>query len=139
MRVGGNSEEKAIQILTEYSSELRVPVEAYGKDTTAVYCAERLKKYINEINPEEIQNTKSKIKKIPHNSSYSFETVTGGTVSFDYDLCDKCESKVCIHECTQNILALKNNRPILAISEEEAKKGKCTECLACEVECRFKG
>jgi hypothetical protein len=25
----------------------------------------------------------------------------------------------------------------LAVSADEAKKGKCTECLACEIYCRF--
>ena len=29
--------------------------------------------------------------------------------------------------------------PVLAIEEADAKKGKCTECLACEVECWFHG
>ena len=29
--------------------------------------------------------------------------------------------------------------PILAIGAEEAKKGRCTECLACELECEFHG
>jgi hypothetical protein len=26
---------------------------------------------------------------------------------------------------------------VLAIPAEEAKKGKCTECLACEIYCKF--
>ena len=26
---------------------------------------------------------------------------------------------------------------VLAIPREDAKKGKCTECLACEIFCRF--
>jgi hypothetical protein len=29
--------------------------------------------------------------------------------------------------------------PELNIPAEEAKKGRCTECLACEVECLFHG
>ena len=29
--------------------------------------------------------------------------------------------------------------PVLNISEEEAARGKCIECLACEVECLFHG
>ena len=35
------------------------------------------------------------------------------------------------------ILKLEEGKPVLAISSEEAKKGKCTECLACEIFCRF--
>jgi hypothetical protein len=29
--------------------------------------------------------------------------------------------------------------PVLNISREEAQKGRCSECLACEVECFFDG
>jgi ferredoxin len=29
--------------------------------------------------------------------------------------------------------------PVLNITREEAKAGKCIECLACEVECRVGG
>jgi hypothetical protein len=38
------------------------------------------------------------------------------------------------------ILTLENGKPILKdITKEEAASGKCSECLACEVECFFKG
>ena len=35
--------------------------------------------------------------------------------------------------------SLRKEGPVLAISREEAKKGKCTECLACELACEFQG
>jgi hypothetical protein len=35
------------------------------------------------------------------------------------------------------ILKLVDDKPVLAVSPEDAKKGKCTECLACEIFCRF--
>ena len=71
-------------------------------------------------------------------NTYSFETITG-KVTYDYDLCLKCESKICIEKCVPQILKLEDGKPVLSISPEEAKKGKCTECLACEVECFFHG
>ena len=37
------------------------------------------------------------------------------------------------------ILRLEGDVPVLNITLEEARKGKCTECLACEVECAFEG
>jgi hypothetical protein len=42
-----------------------------------------------------------------------------------------------VSSCKPDILKLDKGKPILAITEEEAKKGKCTECLACEIFCRF--
>jgi hypothetical protein len=39
--------------------------------------------------------------------------------------------------CAPKILKLEGEKPVLAISVEDARKGKCTECLACEIFCRF--
>ena len=74
----------------------------------------------------------------PSNNTYSFETITG-KVTYDHDLCLRCDSKICIGKCVPQILKLEEGKPVLNISLEEAKKGKCTECLACEVECYFHG
>jgi len=37
------------------------------------------------------------------------------------------------------ILDLEDGLPVLNIPEEDAKKGGCTECLACQIECFFDG
>jgi succinyl-CoA synthetase beta subunit len=135
-RLGGNQEERAIQILTEYTKDLPAPVEAYGKDTPARACAARLRELVDGYNYAK----KVKRPATPrHDSSYSFATVTGGTVSFDYARCEGCESKTCVADCVPQILKLEGGRPVLNISAEDAKKGKCSECLACEVECRARG
>jgi hypothetical protein len=34
-------------------------------------------------------------------------------------------------------LKLEDGKPVLSVSREEAKKGKCTESLACEIFCTF--
>jgi hypothetical protein len=66
--------------------------------------------------------------------------VTGGTVTYDHSICTLCESKVCVKECVPKILSLNEEGvPVLNISPEEAKRGRCTECLACEVDCFFRG
>jgi succinyl-CoA synthetase beta subunit len=66
--------------------------------------------------------------------------VTGGTVTYDHSVCANCESKVCVKECAGKILALNDEGvPALNITPEEAKKGRCSECLACEVDCFFQG
>jgi hypothetical protein len=70
---------------------------------------------------------------------YSFDTVTGGTVTFDHAVCARCETKVCVQECARKILRLNKGLPELNITREEAKAGRCVECLACEVECKFLG
>ncbi|MDQ7825313.1 MAG: ATP-grasp domain-containing protein [Candidatus Eremiobacteraeota bacterium] len=137
IRLGGNQEEKAMELFSRFGPRLAVPVECYGKDTSAVTCAGRLKALTAErekpespVKPERAAETVK---------SYSFKTVTGGEVSFDYTRCGACESKACSEECIPKILKLEEGRPVLAITAEEAAKGKCIECLACELECLDRG
>ena len=66
--------------------------------------------------------------------------MTGGTITYDHSVCATCETKVCVKQCVPQILSLTDDGlPVLNISREEAQKGRCSECLACEVECFFGG
>ena len=69
---------------------------------------------------------------------YTFESPTG-RVTFDHAACLDCASKACIETCVPGILSLEEGRPVLNITREEARRGKCIECLACEVECHAHG
>ncbi len=135
IRLGGNSEDLAVQILTEYTSDLPAPVEGYKKDDSVEYCAERFDALVKE---GKIKKSRKQERPAPSANSYTFESLTG-TITYDHDLCLECESKVCVAKCVPQILKVENDRPVLNITREEAKKGKCTECLACEVECYFHG
>lgn len=137
IRLGGNAEEKAIQILTDYTRDLGVPVEGYGKDDTPDHCAQRLDLLVKDFVPPAAQNVAWS--RPDAKRPYLFQSPTG-TVQFDHDLCSRCENKVCITECVPQILmANEEGLPVLNITRAEAQKGKCTECLACEVECFFHG
>ncbi|MFC1851812.1 hypothetical protein ACFL27_16595 [candidate division CSSED10-310 bacterium] len=46
-----------------------------------------------------------------------------------------CEDRVCISGCPPQILKQQDNHVVLAITEDNAKKGGCTECLICEFLC----
>jgi succinyl-CoA synthetase beta subunit len=138
IRLGGNQEEKAMEILGKYCSDLAAKLEAYGKDDSAVFCAERLRALIDEgdikrdVKVEPISNPD------PPAKPYSFESMTG-RLTFDHAKCIKCDEMPCIKACITSILMEKETDggtvPVLNITEEEAKKGRCTECLACEIEC----
>ena len=132
-RLGGNSEDKAIQILEEYTKDLRCNVKCFGKDTSVTECAGEMDRMMKEGGSE------GGVRRGPLKSDYSFDTVTGGVVSFDYSLCKTCISKVCITECQGGILKEVDGVPVLNITKTEATSGKCTECLACEVECQAVG
>lgn len=132
IRLGGNSEDKAVEILETYTKDLPAPVEGYKKDDTVDFCAERFDELVKKHrrNGRNDKTFSHPVAKRP----YMFQTMTG-TVRLDHDRCLKCESKVCIEACVPGILSLKDEVPVLNISKEEARKGKCIECLACEVEC----
>jgi hypothetical protein len=139
IRLGGNSEDKAVEILEWLNGWVPVPVEGYKKDDSPDYCASRLHTLIREgtrVEPKLPPATE----RVGEPRLYQFETVTGGTITFDHSVCAACESKICVQECARQILSLNDEGlPVLNISVEEAQKGRCVECLACEVDCFFKG
>jgi succinyl-CoA synthetase beta subunit len=137
IRLGGNAEEQAIAILERAQPEIPAPIEGYGKDDTPEFCVQRLEELIQSHEP---QKEKQQGFSYPDPvEPYSFDTVTGGRVILDHAACRECKSKICIETCAPSILVLKDNVPVLQLSEQEAKKGGCTECLACQVECFFEG
>lgn len=136
IRLGGNSEDLAVEILTNYTRDLRAPVEGYKKDDTAAFCAERLRKLVDTF--EEPAQKPPAFKKPEFKAPYTFATITG-SITYDHEVCRTCESKICVERCIPEILKIENDVPVLAISDEDAKKGKCIECLACELECIFHG
>jgi succinyl-CoA synthetase beta subunit len=138
IRLGGNQEDKAVQILEDFTKELPVPVKGYRKDDTADTCAETLVSFMEQVAKEGVKSYKPKRRPKPK-KPYSWETVTGGHIVIDHARCMECESKICVEECVPRILDIKDGCPVLNITKEEAKRGKCIECLACEIDCRFKG
>jgi succinyl-CoA synthetase beta subunit len=128
LRLGGNGEDIAKDLVERYAKFLPAPIEAYRKKDTADFCAARLKELIEDFSPRRHRGTEI----FNHKPFYSFKTKTG-TISFDYSQLDDLSAEKIVESCPQKILKLdENNRPILAIEAEEAERGKCSECLACE-------
>ena len=137
VRLGGNGEEKAIEILTGYTKSLGVPVECYGKDTPVDACAQRLASLVESFVP--LSHPGPRGRPQPARQPYAFASPTG-RITYDHAVCARCESKACVGACVPQILKLsEGGLPVLAVTLEEAKRGRCTECLACEVDCRAHG
>jgi len=138
IRLGGNAEDKAVEILEQVNGKIPAPVEGYKKDDSPQFCAQRLKALVESSTrpAQKPEGRKRPVAQWP----YIFETVTGGTVTYDHAVCVTCESKICVKECVPQILKLNEEGcPVLNIAPEEAKKGRCIECLACDVACYFQG
>jgi succinyl-CoA synthetase beta subunit len=136
IRIGGNGEEQAIEILHRANGSFPAPVEAYGRDDTPEFTASRLVELVNDYMPAvDVMQREFPSPAEP----YTFETATHGTITYDHAICRDCETKACVESCAPNILSLENGIPVLNITREDAKGGGCIECLACEVECHFRG
>jgi len=135
IRLGGNFEEKAIEILKTYLQNILATVEGYGRDDSPEFCAGRLEELFLR-HPSLVHEVKPMVDPEIPADAYAFETMTG-RLSIDHSRCSGCRSKGCVEACAAKILKLEAGKPILAVSEEEARRGKCTECLACEIFCTF--
>lgn len=136
IRIGGNGEEQAIATLHDANGFFPAPVEAYGRDAAPEFCTGRLIDLIDGYTPTDAPPARSEPKPA---DPYTFDTVTGGTITLDHAVCLTCETKACISACEPQILSIENGVPVLNITREDARKGGCTECLGCEVNCHLYG
>jgi succinyl-CoA synthetase beta subunit len=137
LRLGGNGEEEAAFIVRRFAREAGVAVEAYQKEHTTKFCTSRMRELISAA-PRHTQTPPARGPAREFRKPYSFATRTG-RITYDHAVCGDCESKACVTACKPNILKSKDGLPVLAITEVEAERGRCTECLACEAECWYQG
>ncbi len=77
-------------------------------------------------------------------STVQFDVFSGGSVTIDHDICTGCSTKACILACQipslgSVLIAGPDGLPALSVTPEQAKKGACIECLACDLACRSHG
>ena len=153
VRLGGNGEDRAVEILEGLNGRIPAPVEGYKKDDSPDFCAQRLAALIGEMAERRESEKASEreggsgsaqygVRSTQHaarNTVYAFPSPTG-TVMLDHAVCATCASKVCIEACARRILSLNaEGLPVLNITPEEARRGRCVECLGCEVDCLLYG
>ncbi len=73
-----------------------------------------------------------------------FEVLSGGRLTIDITRCATCVSKACTSVCAEQspgpVLVLGGDgRPQLKPTPAELKRGVCTECLGCLLECEIRG
>jgi succinyl-CoA synthetase beta subunit len=135
IRLGGNFEEKAMEILAAYLKDIPGKVEGYGCNDSPEFCAQRMEKLIEENRAKPLDVRPLDEPEIPA-GAYSFGIFTG-KISIDHQKCSACDSKGCVEACHAGILKIEGEKPVLALPAEDVRKGKCTECLACEIFCTF--
>ncbi|MBN1486672.1 MAG: acetate--CoA ligase family protein, partial [Anaerolineae bacterium] len=115
VRLGGNSEDRAVEIFEALNGRIPAPVEGYKKDDSPDFCAQRLDALIKA---GELHDVPPAGPRPEPEKPYSFESVTG-TVTLDHAVCAHCESKACISACARQILSLnEDGLPVLNITRE---------------------
>jgi succinyl-CoA synthetase beta subunit len=133
VRLGGNSEERACEILTDACDKLPGVVEGYGKDDTPAACASRFATLVSEAGDIAPDHHRFIPSFVGEDTSASFP-IDGGRVWIDLANCDDIASQLVIEHGGGLFERDEQGHPRLAISEDEAAK-KDSEFVACEVEC----
>lgn len=137
IRLGGNSEDRAVEILQDACRDLPAPVEGYRKDDTPAFCAQRFRTLVEQTKPSGAERQRAVPEYVGSADAHQFE-ITGGTVWIDHASCDDATARLVV-EHSQELLKLDDHgKPVLAIELEDAA-GKDSELIACEIELRRAG
>ena len=134
VRLGGNSEDRAVEILQGAAQLIGTPIEGYGKDDTPGHCAGRFASLVKQSGREWRPRRRDMPRYVGR--AYSFP-ITGGTVWIDHDRCDHATTELVI-KCASGLLRNDHGKPVLAVSTAEVA-GKDSELVALEFECRRAG
>ena len=136
IRLGGNSEDRAVEILEDACRNLPAPVRGFKKDDTPAACADVFRKLVQQCGAKPATMRRRVPEYVGQSASYSFP-ITGGRVWIDHSACDAATTQIVIQH-SAGLLREQGGKPILAVPEEEIA-GKDSELIACEIECRRAG
>jgi succinyl-CoA synthetase beta subunit len=142
LRLGGNSEDRAVEILETACADLPAAVVGYKKDDPTAKCAERFKELVDAQNGTGWTPRERAVPSFVGSSDALFFEVAlsdawKGYVWIDYPDCD-AKATALLVEHSAGVLKIDNGKPALAIAPEEAMN-KDAEMIACEIECAIAG
>jgi succinyl-CoA synthetase beta subunit len=135
IRLGGNGEDRAVEILQDACRHLPGPVEGYRKDDTPAFIAKRFAQLVEQAGGA---TWTPRAPLIPDfvGRSYHF-SIRGGTVWIDRGRLDPATTALVVAH-GGGLLKERDGRPELAVTGEEVEQ-KDSELVALEVECRRAG
>lgn len=132
IRLGGNSEDRAVEILEDACRDLPGRVEGYKKDDTPAFCASRFKTLV-EAARVRLDGTKRRVPAFVGAPGAFSAKIDRGTLWIDLANCDATATALAVSHAS-GLLKADGGKPALAISGEELA-GKDSELIACEIEC----
>jgi succinyl-CoA synthetase beta subunit len=136
IRLGGNTEDRAVDILQRMSGLLRAPVEGYRKTDTPATIAERFAKLVASADGTKWKPRAPRAPKFAKDKSATKLPVKNGRVWIDTARWAEIRSAVETH--SGGFIVDREGVPAAALASEEFAT-KDSELLACDVECRLAG
>ena len=134
IRLGGNSEDRAVKILEDACKKLDGTVEGYKKDDTPDFCASRFKVLVKQFKGITNNGMKRNVPEFVGSVSADFYEISGGKLWIDTL---NCSEKVLdfIVENSSGLFKINNGKldPIQELQDKDS------ELIACEIECFIKG
>jgi hypothetical protein len=134
IRLGGNTEDRAVDILHRISKLLRAPVEGYRKSDTPAMIAARFAELVAEANGAKWKPRQPRVQKL--NPSATTLAVKNGRVWIDTARWPQIRRAVETH--SGGLIVDREGAPVAVLPAEEFAT-KDSELLACDVECRLAG
>jgi succinyl-CoA synthetase beta subunit len=136
IRLGGNSEDRAVEILRAAAAIIGAPIEGYRKDDTPGKCAARFAELVQQSNRAWQPRPRSIPGFVGSGAAYSF-AINAGRVWIDHEACDRMSGATDLVVQHSGLLLKRDERgrPVLAVSEADIA-GKDSEMIALEIECR---
>src|SRR5256884_7805 len=136
IRLGGNTEDRAVDILRRMSGLLHAPVEGYRKTDAPAMIAERFAKLVAGASGAKWKPRAPRVPKFVKDPSATMLAVKNGRVWIDNARWSQIQSAVETH--SGGLIVDRKGAPARSLSEEEFAT-KDSELLACDVECRLAG
>ena len=136
IRLGGNTEDRAVDILHRTSKLLRVPVEGYRKTDTPAFIAARFAEQVGMAGGKKWKPRPPRVPKFVRDPSATKLPVKNGGVWIDTARWPEIRAAVETH--SGGLIIDRDGAPVAALPNEEFAT-KDSELLACDVECRLAG
>jgi succinyl-CoA synthetase beta subunit len=136
IRLGGNTEDRAVDILGRMSKLLRAPVEGYCKTDAPATIAERFAKLVAGAGGTKWKPRAPRMPKFVKDKSATMLHVKSGRVWIDTAKWPEIRRAVETH--SGGLIVDRDSAPTAVLSNDEFAN-KDSELLACDVECRLAG
>ena len=136
IRLGGNTEDRAVDILQRMSGLLRAPVEGYRKTDAPAVIAERFAELVAGAGGTKWRPRKPRVPKFIKDPSATMLPVKNGRVWIDTARWPQISPAIEKH--SGGLIVERAGAPAAALPSEEFAN-KDSELLACDVECRLAG